>query len=124
VPREDVVAVDELVAGLHGLGHLVALVLDDQADLAAVDAAGVVDLVEPHLHRIGRRHPVGCGHARQVGGHPDHDLCLGHAARLRRRSGRDGHQRGSRDHHQSPIHFSFPPFQASPSRGLANPIPG
>jgi hypothetical protein len=81
---EHLVAVDQLVAGLHRLGHLIALVLDDHADLAAVDAAGLVDLVEAHFHAVRRGDAVGGGDARQIGVHAEQHFGRRHAARLRR----------------------------------------
>ena len=94
---EDVVAVDELGAGLHRARHLVLRVLDDQLDLAAVDAALLVDLVEAHLHRVRRRHAVGGGRPREVGVHAEHDLGLADPARLllRHRHARQRHRRRS-----------------------------
>ena len=45
---------------LDGVRAYNTVVFDDQAQLAAVDAARLVDLVELHLHCVRRRHPVGC----------------------------------------------------------------
>ena len=78
--REDVVAVDQLGPRLHRAGHLVLGVLDHEPDLAALDAARLVDLVEAHLHRVRGGDPVGGGGAREVGVHAEHDLGLGDPA--------------------------------------------
>ena len=46
--------------------RIVAAVLDDQSDLAAVDAAGGVDLLDGHLHAVGHRHAPALDRTRQV----------------------------------------------------------
>jgi len=72
--EKDVVEIDQLVHRLHRLGDHVFHVLDDEADLAAVDAAFRVDVIERHADRI---RGVGALHRRdagQVGHHADDDL--------------------------------------------------
>src|SRR6266700_1523687 len=44
--EQDLVALDEFPGLLHGLGRVVAVVIGNEADLAAVDAALGIDLVE------------------------------------------------------------------------------
>ena len=56
---EHLVAQHKLLNGTRGLGRLVSAVLDHQLDLAPVDAALRVGLVDPHLHAVGDE-----GHAR------------------------------------------------------------
>jgi hypothetical protein len=106
--REHVVAVDQLVAGLHRLRHLVALILDDQADPAPVEAAGLVDVLEPHLHAVRRGDAVRGGDAGEIGVHAERDLGLRHPARLCRRACCRGRQRGGHYHYYFPTHHPFP----------------
>src|SRR4029077_7200681 len=79
--EEDVVAVHQLVHGLHGLGNQILHVLDDEADLAAVDAAFFVDVVERHADRLGGIAALHGRDAGQVRHHADDDLGIGHATR-------------------------------------------
>ena len=77
---EHFIAGDQLVDRLGGLGHLVGVVLDDVTDLAAVDAACLVNLVE---HVVGHLHGGG-GERREHAGQIVHaaqsDLGVGDAA--------------------------------------------
>ena len=50
--RHDLVLLDELAGRGDGLGVVGGVVLDDQLDLAAVDAAGVVDLLDFGLEHV------------------------------------------------------------------------
>jgi hypothetical protein len=49
---EDLVLLDHLLAGEHGLLRVVLRVLGDQPDLAAVDAALGIDFVDGELHAV------------------------------------------------------------------------
>ena len=51
--EENLVLLDQLAGHLHGLGRLVAVVVGDHVDLAAVDAAFGVDLVQIGHHDLG-----------------------------------------------------------------------
>ena len=94
--REDLVAVDQLVGCLHGLRHLVAVILDDVGDLAPVDAAFRVHLVEIGVRRGDRGDRARREDAREVMRPPQLDLRVGDAGRLRpggtrqRKDGRGG----------------------------------
>ncbi len=50
--QEDLVALDQLARLLHGLGRAVGVVIGDEVDLAAVDAAIVVDHPEIGAHGL------------------------------------------------------------------------
>ena len=71
---EDLVALDHLLRGQHGALRIVAAVLQDHLDLAAVDAAGGVDLLDRHLHAVGNRNAPDLDRAGQVLMGADHDL--------------------------------------------------
>ena len=71
---EDPVAVDQLVGRLDRAGHLVLIVLDDEADLAAVDAAFLVHGIEDHSRRVDAADTDGRGRTGQVGVGAEHDL--------------------------------------------------
>src|SRR5262249_5877433 len=103
-----VVAVDQLVTGLHRFWYLVGLILDDDVDLAAEDAAGLIDLVEAHLDGVGGRHAIGRRHTGEVSVHANGDFCLGNTARLRRRR-RCAHHERRRQHRQFELHGRFLP---------------
>ena len=79
--QEDVVEVDQLVHGLDRLRDQILHVLDDEADLAAVDAALRVDLFERHADRVRGIAALHRRDAGQVGHHADDDLGVGYAAR-------------------------------------------
>ena len=49
---EDLVLVDQLLRGEHRLLRVVAVILDHEPQLAAVDAALLVDLVDAHAHAV------------------------------------------------------------------------
>ena len=85
--HEHVVAVDQLVGGLDRARNLVLVVLDDVLDLAAVDAAGGVGLVEHHAPGIGVVDAPHRRHAGQVGVGADDDLVVRHATYTVRRHG-------------------------------------
>src|SRR6185436_7450616 len=74
--------------------------------LAAVDAALLVQLVEPHLHGVGRRHAVGGGRAGEIRVHAEHDLGRRHAPclLLRRRHSRHRQHTGEHCDCQPPLH--------------------
>ena len=79
--REDLVLQHELLDDAHGLGRVVAVVLVDQVDLAAVHAAVCVHVVEVRLRRrrdlaVARR-----GRAGQRLVRADQHRCLRHARR-------------------------------------------
>ena len=77
--REDLVLEHQLVGQAAGLGRVVAVVLDGEVDLAAVDPAGGVDEVEVGL-RAGRDLAVaGGGDAGQREGAADRDRVVGDA---------------------------------------------
>ena len=76
---EDVVALDQALGVGDRLGGLVDVVVGDQLDLAAVDAAGLVDAVEDRLHAgLDVDAPVGDG-AGEIQAGADHDLLVGDA---------------------------------------------
>ena len=75
--HEDAVLVDQLLGREHGLARVVGGVLDQQADLAAVDAALLVDLVDAHLHAGARLLAEARRRAGKVLDRADHDLVLG-----------------------------------------------
>ena len=80
--EEDLVLLDELFGQLQRLGGIVAVVIRNELDLAAVDAALGVDLVE-----IGRDHladdAIGRGRAAVGHGVADADLAVGWTSRKR-----------------------------------------
>ena len=53
--RTDVVLREQLLGVGGGLGGLRAVVLDDQLDLLAVDAAGRIDAIDVDAQRVDRR---------------------------------------------------------------------
>ena len=71
---EDLVALDHLLRGQHRPLRIVAVVLQDQLDLAAVDAAGGVDLLHRHLHAVGNRNAPDLDRAGQILMGADDDL--------------------------------------------------
>ena len=71
---EDLVAFDQLLRCEHRLFRIVAGVLDDQLDLAPLDAAGGIDFVHRHLHAVGHRHAPALDWTGQVLMGADHDL--------------------------------------------------
>ena len=71
---EDLVALDHLLRRQHGLLRIVAVVLEYHLDLAAVDAAGGVDLLDRHLHAVGNRNAPDLDRAGQVLMGADDDL--------------------------------------------------
>ena len=71
---EDLVALDHLLRRQHGALRIVAAVLEDQLDLAAVDAAGGVDFLGRHLHAVGNRNAPDLDRAGQVLMGADDDL--------------------------------------------------
>jgi len=58
----------------HGALRIVAAVLQDQLDLAAVDAAGGIDFLSRHLHAVGNRNAPDLDRAGQVLMGADDDL--------------------------------------------------
>ena len=72
--REDLVALDHLLRRQHRALRIVAGVLEDQLDLAAVNAAGGVDFLDRHLHAVGNRHAPALDRAGQVLVGTDDDL--------------------------------------------------
>src|SRR6185369_12377938 len=83
--REDLVLLRKLVRGEHRLLRVIAVVLDDEFQLAAVNAAGVVDLVDAHLHAVHRRLRERHSRSRHVLGGSQHDFVLRNALHLRQR---------------------------------------
>ncbi len=71
---EDLVALDHLLRGQHGLLRIVAVVLENHLDLAAVDAAGGVDFLNRHLHAVGNRNAPDLDRAGQILMGADDDL--------------------------------------------------
>jgi hypothetical protein len=63
---KDVVAADQLVHGTHRQLRLAAVVFHHHAQLAAVDAAGLIDLIKPHLHAVAQVRHTRSHRARQV----------------------------------------------------------
>ena len=77
--HEDLVALDEALGVGHRLRRLIDVVVGDQPDLAAVDAAGLVDPIEHRLHAgLDVDPPVGHGPG-QVEAGADDDLLVGDA---------------------------------------------
>ena len=76
---EDLVLVDQLLRRQHGLLGVVAGVLDDQPELAAVDAALLVDLVHPQQHAVAHLLAEAGQRTGQVLDRAEHDLVLAHA---------------------------------------------
>ncbi len=72
--REDLVALDQFLRSQHGLFRIIAAVLDDQSNLAAVDPAGCIDLLGGHLHAICDRDAPALDRTRQVLVSADDDL--------------------------------------------------
>ena len=72
--REDLVALDHLLRRQHRLLRIVAAVLEDHLELAAVDAAGRIDFLHRHLHAVGNRNAPDLDRAGQVLVGADHDL--------------------------------------------------
>src|SRR6185437_16879293 len=77
--HEHVVAVDQLVGGLHRARHLVLVVLGDILDLAAVDAALGIGVVEHHPPGVVVVDTPHGGYAGQIGVGADDDFLVGHA---------------------------------------------
>ena len=69
----------ELLVRGEARRDFVLLVLHQQLDRAAVDAAGLVDGLDLGLDALGERHLDGGGGAGEVGDHADADLFGGHA---------------------------------------------
>ena len=95
--REDLVLLDELADHFHRLGRAITVVERDELDLAAVDAAGIVDALEIGIDRLG---DGGVGRGRSAIGVGVSDLDLGVGGTvivflLRERRGRTG-QKGER----------------------------
>jgi hypothetical protein len=95
--REDLVLVDELLRRQHGLLRVVGRVLDQQPDLAAVDAALLVELVHAQQHALAHLLAEARDRARQVLDRAEHDLVLADALRRLRlaRCAGQREQRGS-----------------------------
>jgi hypothetical protein len=69
--RKDLVALDHLLRRQHRLLRVVAIVLEDHLELAALDAAGRVDFLHRHLHAVGNRNAHNCrnlGQLSRIGG--------------------------------------------------------
>jgi plasmid replication initiation protein len=79
--EEDVIDIEQLVGRFHCIGHLVLAVFDDEVDLAAVDAASGIGLVEAHALSIDRRHTPDREIAREIGVRADLDRVGRNAAR-------------------------------------------
>jgi len=95
---EDLVLVDQLLRGQHRAPRVVAVVLGDQLELAAVDAALLVDLVDAQQHALPHGLAEGGHRARQVLDRADQDLVLADALLLcLGAAGQDGKRRGSGD---------------------------
>ena len=71
---EDLVALDHLLRRQHRALRIVAVVLEDQLELAAVDAAGRVDFLDRHFHAVGDRHAPDLDRTGQILMGADHDL--------------------------------------------------
>jgi hypothetical protein len=54
--------------------RIVAAVLENHPDLAAVDAAGGINFLDGHFHAVGNRHAPDLDRPRQVLVSTDHDL--------------------------------------------------
>jgi hypothetical protein len=95
---EDLVLVHQLLGGQHGLLRVIARVFDQQLDLAAVDAALLVDLVHPQLHAVARLLAVAGQRAGQILDRADTDFVLADAllgcGRAGQRPQRRGGERG------------------------------
>src|SRR5690606_15613408 len=75
--QEDLLAFDQFLDRSDQVIGVAAIILDDQLDLAAVDAALTVDLVVIHLCTVDRVKAVGHDRPRQRGKHADTDGVLG-----------------------------------------------
>jgi hypothetical protein len=80
---EHLVLVDQLLRGEHGLLRVVAVVLDDQLELAPVHAALFVGLFDTQHHALAHGLAEGRNRPRQVLDGTDQDLVLADALRLR-----------------------------------------
>ena len=115
---EDLVVVDELVGGLHGARGLVLVVLDDELDLAAVDAL-LVGLVEAHAHAFGGADAPGAHRPAQGRMIADDDFRGRDAVLGERRCGEHaGKQRSQRQPGQFP-HVDLHWFPCSPTKCLS-----
>ena len=72
--QQNLVALDQLARLLDGLRRRIGVVIGDEIDLAAIDAALVVDLLEHRAHRLAD-HTI--GRRRAAIGHDVADLDLG-----------------------------------------------
>src|SRR6185295_6053921 len=115
----------------HGALRIVATVLQDQLDLAAVDAAGRIDFLSRHLHAVGNRNAPNLDRAGQILMGADDDLArrdalignlgLGCGRQLGQRKGADRKaQRLERFRHCSLL-FVWPVL--SEGWGLLSPSP-
>ncbi len=92
--NKDLVVLDQLLGGGHALGRR-RRVLEYHPELAPVDRAGLVDLVDRKLHVVAPGRADECEGATQLPERADQHLVVGHAlSSLRRR--RAGAKTGSR----------------------------
>ncbi len=91
---EYLVLLHQLLGGEQALLRIVAAVLQHQLQLAAVDAAGFVDLVDTHHHAEAQLLPEARQGSGQVLQGPDDHLVLGDAHLLGAREGHAGGEGG------------------------------
>ena len=116
--QENLVLLDELARHLHGLVGIVGVVIDDEIELAAVDAALGVDLVRIGRHDLGDD-AVGRGRTGQWGGDANADFVAG-----RRRCVHPGGQRRTCHHRNRQRHRSAAPRGEEPAHSVAGHPPG
>src|SRR3954468_5354264 len=87
----DMALLDQLLHRLDGAGGFVSVVERDEAQLATVDASGIVDRVEGHLHAGLHRAAQLLGRAGERGAHPEGEI--GKRLSTLRRGGSRGHRR-------------------------------
>ena len=93
---EHLVLLDQFLRRQHRALGIVAAVLDGELELAALDAAGGVDLVDSHLHAVGDRHAPALDWSAQVLMGAQRDLGVGDAL-VRQLGLRAGGTGGERD---------------------------
>ena len=116
--KENVVFLDELAGRLHRLGRIVGVVIGNEIDLAAPDAALGVDLVEIGRHHLAD-HAIGGSRTGIGHGIADPDLV---GARDRRRALPESRRR-HRGQHQRRCRVA-PRRSEKPANGLCCPKPG
>ena len=98
--QENLVLLDELARHLQRLVGIVGVVIDDEIELAAVDAALGVDLVRIGRHDLGDD-AVGGGRTGQGGGDANADFVAGRRRRIYAGGQRRTCHRGNRQRHRS-----------------------